>query len=348
MANDFNNILQVIGGHAEVLLQGLGTDDPRAEAVRSIAEAARKATELTRHLQAMDRRQTRAATPLDLSALVRHTIPELRRHLHPRVQVVTHLAARLPFVQVDREQLQQVLMSLVENAADAMPEGGTLRIVSDSLIVGPSMRRLRPWLRAGRFVRLEIADSGHGPDRHSMSHFFEPFYKPTPRYLGGLALSAVYRTVKQNDGFIWVDSESGQGSRISILLPSVSGSVEDDVEDLSRGRVLLVEDDENVRELLDGVLMHHGYSVTSCGSAEDALGHGGPFDLLLTDIGLPGLSGSALATEITRRQPGLPVLLMSGEVAHVTSDAEPSAHGFLKKPFSSQALLASVEGLLSA
>jgi CheY-like chemotaxis protein len=348
VANDFNNILQVIGGSAEGLLSGLDSSDPRRVAAQAIVDAAKRASGLTRQLQAVGRRQASMPTQLDLSELVAEALPELRRHIHPQVRVVTYLTAKLPCVHVDRCHMREMLTDLAGYACDAMAHGGTLTLITGLVNVGPQMMRVRPWLRPGRYVRLEVADSGRGVDPQSLPHLFEPFYNANARTGAGLQLSAVYSVVKQSGGFVWVESEVGQGSRVTVLLPASGAPASTEMFAAARGRVLLVEDDESVRELLDGVLMHHGYSVAAYGSAEDALGHQDAFDLLLTDVVLPGLSGPGLAREIKRRSPEVPVLLMSGDAGHAGDLDELSPRAFLQKPFSSQALIASVERLLSA
>jgi len=266
--------------------------------------------------------------PVDLSALVTETLPELRRHVPRRVRIETHLAARLPLVDADGERLRRALTGLVENACHGMPTGGTLSIVTDVASVGSQMQRLRPWLRSGRFVRLEMADSGRGVNTPS------------------LKLWDVSGVIRQSNGFIWAEGEPGQGTRVTILLPVSSSANTSGVYAEARARVLLVEDDEQVREMLDRMLMHHGFSVSAYENAEDALDHDAPFDLLLTDVGLPGLNGPSLAREIKRRDPGVPVLLMSGDPGHVGEIEEP--YQFLHKPFSCKALVSSVQQLLSA
>jgi two-component system cell cycle sensor histidine kinase/response regulator CckA len=347
VANDFNNILQVIGGNAESLMASLAPSDPRHAAATAIVEAAGRASTMTRQLQTIGRRQPSAPSSFDVSSLVSEALPGLRRHCHQQVRLVTHLTARIPHICGDRVQIQQILSDLVVHACEAMTHGGTLTLVTDVLYVGPQMQRTRPWLRSGRYVRLEVADSGSGLDPQSLAHLFEPFYLSPSRAGQGLQLAAVYSLVKQSNGFIWADSDVGQGSRVTVLFPATATSTAAEGQTRARGRVLLVEDDDSVRELLDGVLMHHGYSVASYGNAEDALDHQDPFDLLLTDVVLPGMDGPGLAREIQRRVPALPVLLMSGDAGHADDADELEPRGFLHKPFSSQTLISSVEQLLA-
>ncbi|MEQ1759664.1 MAG: ATP-binding protein [Vicinamibacterales bacterium] len=347
VANDFNNILQVIGGNAETVLQTMEGTDPNRTAVQAIADASKRASTLTHQLLAYGRRQALSAHPLDLSAIVCEALPQLRRVVHTEIQVSAQLAARLPAVHADRAHLLEVLSHLAGHAADAMPEGGTLRFATDVLHVGAQMRQLRPWLPAGRFVRLEMADSGDGLDPQEAAHLFEPFHTTKSRCGGGLGLSAAYGLVKQMGGYIWVDSERGQGTRITVLLPASSARRPLELLPPTPRRVLLVEDDDDVRALLDSILMHHGFSVASYGTAEDALADSAPFDVLITDIVLPGQHGGDLAREFKRRRPGVPVLFMSGDAGNVADLEGLKPHAFLQKPFGTAAFVENIEELLS-
>ncbi len=349
VAHDFNNLLQVIGGSAEELVHELDGDDPRRNAAQSIVDAARRAATLTHQLLAFGRRQTLIATSLDLSALITDAGTHLRERVGPRVRIVTTLAPDLPLVHADRSQILEVLANLADNAADAMADGGTLSIRTDVVDADEELQRGRPWLRPGRYVRMVMADTGVGIEDHRLPHLFEPFYSTKEQWGGtGLGLSSVYGIIKQSGGFIWVESRVSHGTRVTILLPPiVEPAMDVPSAPSSRGRVLLVEDDEGVRDLLVGVLTHYGYGVDAYATAEAALEHVGSFDLLLSDVLLPGINGPELAREVRRRSPGVPVLLMSGDTGHVVDPRELDARGFLQKPFTSRTLVARVEELLS-
>ena len=347
VAHDFNNLLQVISGNAESLIHELEPSDTRHGAAQAIVDAARRATSLTHQLMAFGRRQTLIATPIDLSALVNEALGHLRGRVGPGVSVSTELGTKLPQIQADRSQLLEVLSNLADNATEAMPDGGTLTIRTDAVEVGDVMRQARPWLKPGQYVRLSVSDTGAGIEAQALPHLFEPFFSTKPQWGGtGLGLSSVYGIIKQSGGFIWVESELGQGTCITVLLP-VAATAAPSVGKGPRGRVVLVEDDEGVRDLLEGVLTHYGFAVTAYPSAEAALGHSEPFDLLLSDVLLPGLNGPELAREMKQRVPGLPVLLMSGDTGHVVDAKETDPRGFLQKPFSAQTLVARVEELLA-
>ncbi len=349
VAHDFNNLLQIIGGSAEELVHELEAGDGRREAAQAIVDAARRAATLTHQLLAFGRRQTLIATPLDISTLISDALTHLRGRVGEGIRIATKLTPDLPHVHADRSQILEVLSNLAANAAEAMPDGGTISISTAVVSVDDELRRGRAWLKPGRFVRILVADTGVGIDDKTLPHLFEPFFGTKTQWGGtGLGLSSVYGIIKQSGGFIWVESQVGKGTRVTILLPPVvetAGQVAGPAE--VRGRVMLVEDDEGVRDLLAGVLTHYGYEVDAYESAESALAHEGRFDLLLSDVLLPGMNGPDLAREIRKTYPGVPVLLMSGDTGHVVDPKELDARGFLQKPFSARTLVARVEDLIA-
>ena len=350
VAHDFNNLLQVIGGSAESLVHELEPGDSRREAAQSIVDAARRAATLTHQLLAFGRRQTLIATSLDLSALLNDGVARLRGRVGKHIRVSTKMAAELPPVHADRSQILEVISNLGDNAIEAMPDGGTLTVATDVVDVDDALRRQRPWLKPGRFVRIQVSDTGGGIEEQAIPHLFEPFFSTKTQWGGtGLGLSSVYGIIKQSGGFIWVESQVDRGTTITILLPpaGVAEVPAAPTPEPMKGRVLLVEDDEGVRDLLIGVLTHYGYSVDAYGSAEQALEHNAPFDILLSDVLLPGMNGPELVREIRKRRPGVPVLLMSGDTGHVVDPKELDAKGFLQKPFSARTLVTRVEELLA-
>lgn len=348
VGHDFNNLLQVIGGSAEELVHELEPGDPRRDAAQTIVDATRRAATLTHKLLAFGRRQTLIATSIDVSALISESLTHLRGRVGPRVRISTKLAQGLPHVHADRSQILEVLSNLADNAAEAMPDGGALSIVTSAIDVDDQLRRDRPWLRQGHYVRVDVADTGAGIDEQALPHLFEPFFSTKTQWGGtGMGLSSVYGIIKQTGGFIWVESQIDHGTRITILLPPVAEPAQASASTEVRGRVVLVEDDDGVRELLVGVLTHYGYTVAAYGSGEDALEHEGRFDLLLSDVLLPGVNGPDLAREMRKKHPGVPVLLMSGDTGHVVDPKELDARGFLQKPFSARTLVTRVEELMA-
>ncbi|NOT43587.1 MAG: response regulator [Acidobacteria bacterium] len=358
VAHDYNNLLQVIGGNAEHLVANLAADSPLRGAADAIATAGRRATQLTQRLLAFGRQQRLVTTTSDLNAVVATAIPRLREQLGRHVRVETELGTGLPPVRVDRDQMVTVLTNLAINAYEAMPEGGTFTLTTDLCAISDDMRAHRPWLATGRFVRLQVADTGSGIEEQALPHLFEPFYTTKRAWRGGgLGLAAVYGVIKQSDGYIWVDSRVGEGTRITILFRP-------DSSDLAQApdarvatpvtppaiRLLVVEDDDGVRELLESMLEHHGFAVATAASAEDALAFEPhrDFDLLLTDVVLPGRSGPELARDLRTRAPDLPILFMSGHTGSVVgagSDGE--AEAFIQKPFTSAMLVARIREMLA-
>ena len=273
VAEDFNNVLMIIEGNSERLLTALPQDDPRRGRVAAIAAASRRGVALTQKLLAFGRRQPLAAAPLDLNAIIFDCAPMLRRRLGSAITLAMRLDPDLPQVRADRTQIVQVLSNLARTAAEAMPAGGTFTIESDTHVVDTEMRRTRPWLTPGRFVRLQFSDSGKGIEEESLPHVFEPFFTPEGSRGDGLDLPSVYGVVKQSGGFIWIDSRMGEGTRVTILLPTlgVEKRPQAQAPTASAPHVLLVEDEDEVRELLIDVLNSHGLRVTPVGSAEEAL-----------------------------------------------------------------------------
>lgn len=349
VAHDFNNLLQVIGGGAERLVHELEEDESCRTTAQTIVDAARRAATLTHQLLAFGRRQTLIATSVDVPAAVQESVPHLRARLGPGVHVDVTSASEVLPVHVDRSQLLEVLSNLADAAAWAMPEGGTLSIATSMVTADAKLRRHRPWLKPGEYVQILVTDTGAGIDAASLPHVFEPFFMGRGSGSSGLGLSAVYGVVKQSGGYIWVESGSS-GTSVTILLPPAGQARgTSSVRTLEpRGRVLLVEDDDGVRDLLAGVLTHYGYAVEAFPNAEQALEHERMFDLLLSDVLLPGMNGPELAKAIRGSGRRVPVLLMSGDTGHVVDPKELDAGGFLQKPFSARTLVARVEALIEA
>ena len=351
VAHDFNNLLMVIGGETESLLDRLPHESPLRPSVHAIARAADRAASLTQQLLAFGRRQVLIARPVDLNQVVLD-LPALLGSQGAGIS--THLTPELPPVRVDRTRLEQALINLVANARDAMGNRGSLTIATDFVDVDASMREGRPWLRGGRWVRLQMSDTGPGIAPDVLPHVFEPFFSTKGAGPAtGLGLSTVYGIVKQSEGFVWIDSEPGAGARVTILLPPVEQPAAESSSappPAAPGRVLLVEDEDGVRHLLANILDRNGFAVSSAPSAEAALEmlETTTFDVLVTDVMLPGMSGPELAREVRRRLPSMRLLFMSG----YTGDAVPDVaefgdeRVFIQKPFGSRVLMARLRSLL--
>ena len=357
VAHDFNNLLLVISGEAERLVEGLEPSAPLRGCAQAIVRAAERAAALTAHLLAFGRRQTLTAQKVDIGELITEVEPTLLDKSRDQVRSVLKLPAHLPPVRADRRRLQQVLVSLYANACDAMPEGGDVVVSADVVQVDQRMREGRPWLPpGGPWVRLRIADTGAGIPPAVLPRVFEPFFT-TKRASsgGGLGLSTVYGIVKQSAGYVWLDSTPGAGACVTILLPPHEGAAQTASRELvarsAQARVLLVEDQDGVRDLLTTVLQRNGFEVVSAASAEAALDIAAvsAFDLLLTDVVLPGMTGLDLARRLRAQAPAMRVLFMSGYTGDALLDTSEfgGESAFLQKPFASQSLVARLRSLLA-
>ena len=362
VAHDFNNYLTVINGYCDLLLSRLAPDDPGREGLVDARRAGERAATLTRQLLAFGRKQRLSPRPVSLNQIVSSMEPMLRCLVPENIDIATVLAPGLGSAMADTGQIGQVLMNLVTNARDAMPTGGKIRIetanVDQECATGGHDRDIGP----GAYVTLAVADTGVGMDERTQALIFEPFF--TTKELGkgtGLGLAMVYGIVKQSGGAIAVRSESGAGSAFTVYFPRVDAPAAQPpstpVVERSRsgqGTVLLVEDQASVRGLIKRVLRSSGYHVMEAGSGPQALAlpdsQVRSIDLLITDVVMPGMSGSELAKGLTARRKGLRVLFISGYAPSETMREgilEPGV-AFLQKPFSPAQITATVDEILSA
>jgi two-component system, cell cycle sensor histidine kinase and response regulator CckA len=357
VAHDFNNLLLVISGETERLLAEMRADDPMRASAEAIGRAAERAAALTEQLLAFGRRQTLIARPVDVNQVVADLEPLIRDAVGPRSRVVLELARNLPPVRVDRARLDQVFVNLVANARDAMGRRrGALTITTDLVTVDDAMREGRAWLPGGTWVRMQVADTGPGIAPDVLPHVFEPFFSTKSAAPGiGLGLSTAYGIVKQSGGYVWIESDPGSGARAVILLPPAE-TVPEEVPTAAalptgQPQVLLVDDEEGVRELLGTVLERNGFVVQSAASAEAALQilSNASFDVLLTDIVLPGMTGIELARRVLAQAPRTRVLFISGYTGDAVLDAADlgAAPNFIQKPFGSRVLVARLRSLLA-
>ena len=360
VAHDFNNLLTAIIGFSELLLEELPPEGTGRADLEAIQKAAAHGATLTRQLLAFSRRQVQELKILDLNALVRDIEPILRRLLGEDIVVDVATDEELRLVKVDRGQIEQVVINLVVNARDAMPHGGRLCIETRNVLLDAAYLQRHPYARVGHHVVLTVSDNGTGMDADVRGRVFEPFF--TTKELGkgtGLGLSMVYGIVKQSGGHIELQSEPGAGSQFYVFLPAVeeaedtrSAVSSSDVGTEGAETVLLVEDDNDVRELLGKTLERHGYHLLQASTGKEALEFVGnaalPIDLLVTDAVLPELSGPALAAHAMRLRPGIRVLFISGytDDAMLRLGVSNRNEAFLQKPFGSEALLRKVRQLL--
>jgi two-component system, cell cycle sensor histidine kinase and response regulator CckA len=358
-AHDSNNLLTVIGGHGELLLHQLDAGDPRRADVLMMQDAGERAAELTRQLLAFSRKQVLEPRVLDLNSLLRDSERLLRRLLTENVELRLVLAPELGRVRADPVQLRQVVLNLVVNARDAMPDGGLLTLETQNADIDAAYMARHGLVSTGRYVLLAVNDTGTGMDTETQGRIFEPFFTTKERGRGtGLGLATVYGIVRQSGGFIWVYSEPGQGATFKIYLPAVDAEVSAEagrpVRESPRGieTVVLVEDDKQVRELAQRVLEAHGYTVRPAADPMQAMrlleSDAAPVDLLVTDVIMPGMNGRELAERLSLRYSGLKVLYVSGYTDDVIvrhGILEPGT-GFLQKPFSPDALVRKVSEVL--
>lgn len=358
IAHAFNNTLQVILGHAERIGATLPEGDPSAASVAEIKRGAERAAQLTDRLLSFGQRQVLDPQSVDVARLVADLKEPIERRLGPSIALVIRRGRFVASARVDRTRFVHVVAALVDHARAAMPQGGQLTLGTDVVAIDAAARAERPWLRDGGFVKLTVEDSGPALKADMVAHAFEPFYT-TRSGEDGLDLATVYGLVKQSHGFVWVEEGSGGGTRAVVLLP-VDGPVTAVAQETAappalravpapkaRTRVLVVEDEDSVRELLASALDRHGFSAAAVGSAEDAMRvPPGSYDLLLSDISLPGMNGVALAKHVREAVPGVKVLLMSGyarEEFLTPSDDLP----FIGKPFTTRAIVERIRSVMA-
>ena len=351
IAHDFNNLLQIVVGNLELVLRRLPADDERQR--RPIGNAmlgAQRAAALTQRLLAFSRRQPLAPKPIDPNKLVESMFDLMQRTLGETVSVETDLASELWIVEVDANQLENALLNLAVNARDAMPEGGTLTITTLNGILGK--HDLAEDAVPGQYVSVAVRDTGTGMSEAIMSRVFEPFF--TTKEVGkgtGLGLSMVYGFVKQSGGHLRLESEVGRGTVVTLYLPRFAGSVGPETELVAdpaehaqaHETVLIVEDDEAVRNYSCDVLTELGYRVLTATTGSEAvalLDNGGRIDLVFTDLVLAGtMNGRAVAEHTAATRPGTPVLYTSGYANEITASQQPGPGlDLLAKPFSYAAL----------
>jgi PAS domain S-box-containing protein len=358
IAHDFNNLLMVISGYCEFLLQKLGPDPALRSSAQEIANAADRATSLTRQLLAFSRKQLLTPKVLDLNAVVSENLKMLPRLIGEDLELAFVPADALGKVKADPGQIEQVIMNLVVNGRDAMPSGGKLTIDTCNVVLDESYARLHPGVTPGEYVMLAISDTGIGMDKETQSHIFEPFYTTKGQKGTGLGLSMVYGIVKQSGGYIWAYSELGHGTTFKVYLPRVEEAEEKAAQALPAMRpqgqetILVVEDEPQLRDLTRQFLEMHGYTVLvaehGAAALDVASSYKGPIHLLLTDIIMPVMNGRELAQRIGEVSPKTRILFMSGytEDAAWRSDMIENSANFLQKPFTLDALTRKVREVL--
>lgn len=362
VAHDFNNILTAISGHSELCLKRLKPKNPLYRHIEEIRKSGERAASLTRQLLAFSRKQILQPEIIDLNQIVVDMSKMLQRLIGEDIDLLMGLDADLGKVKADPNQIEQVLLNLSINARDAMPRGGRLTIETSNVHLSEEFSRDHVSVSAGQYVMLAVSDNGCGMDAETQAHIFEPFF--TTKEVGkgtGLGLATVYGIVKQSEGTIWLYSEVGRGTTFKIYLPCAEGPVEEvavEADDfgLFQGTetVLLVEDEEVVREMATEILRDNGYHVLEAKHGHEAMKlerqHAGVIHLMLTDVVMPQMSGRELAERLTPLRHDMKVLYMSGytDDAIVHHGVLEEGTAFIGKPFTPNALARKVREMLDA
>ena len=361
VAHDFNNLMSAVLGYSELLLLRIPDDEKMRRDAMQIRSAGERAASLTAQLLAFSRKQVVRPAILDLNQTVANTEKLLRRLIGEDIDLACSLHPDLSRIMADPSLIDQIIMNLAINSRDAMPYGGKLTIETANVFLDESYARCHIGAETGHYVLLAVSDSGCGMDQETVSRIFEPFFTTKDEGKGtGLGLATVYGNVKQSGGLIRVYSEPGQGTTFKIYLPRAEEDAETNnpdivtAEALPKGTetILLVEDDENVRQIARSILVACGYTVLESEGGEEALGlckiHGDSIDLLITDVVMPGMNGRKLAQRAEEFCPSAKVLYMSGytDNAIVHHGVLDEGIAFLQKPFTLKSLSLKVREVL--
>ena len=360
IAHDFNNLLMVVSGYTEVLLDQLIPGNPLHAKAEAIRLASDRATTLTRQLLAFSRKQLLELKIIDVNTIIEEMERLLRPLIGEDIELTTHLAPAVGCTRADAGQLEQVIMNLVVNAKDAMPNGGKICIRTASVTLDESYRPENTFIKHGPYVMISVSDTGQGMDRETQARMFEPFFTTKEKGKGtGLGLSTVYGIIKQSGGYVFVQSELGRGTVFTIYFPRVDGPTTAlGVAPASLAAVggsetiLLVEDEDSVRQLVRETLEARGYRVLEAANGSLALAvaasHHDPIHLIITDIVMPGLGGHELVQQLLPQRPDAKVLYLSGyaEDAIASFGDLGASKAFLQKPFTLQSLSRKVREVL--
>ncbi len=361
IAHDFNNVLTAILGYGSLLAARLASDAPARAEVEEILRASERAAALTRQLLAFSRRQVLEPVVLSVNELITNLEKMLGRLIGENMSLVTRLDPSLGNVLADSGQLEQVIVNLVVNARDAMPEGGRLTIETANVELDDAYAQRHASVQPGRYVMVAVSDTGLGMDAETQARIFEPFFTTKAKGKGtGLGLSTVYGIVKQSGGSIWVTSEPRTGTTFKVYLPRVAKSAAEGVprpaavpRPLETRTVLVVEDEAAIRSLARRILERDGFRVLDAPNGREAekvvSGNPEKIDVLLTDLVMPDMGGTELAKRLLAKRPDLRVVLMSGytDDAVVRNDLAESGRAFLQKPFTPASLVQKVRDVLA-
>ncbi len=360
IAHDFNNILTAIMGNAAMGERCLDPQSQAAARIKAIREAADRAGQLTRQLLTISRKQRINPAFVNVNEAVLNVGKILERILGEDIELKISLEEDLRSIFADSSQIEQIILNLSVNARDAMQQGGTLEISTNNVDLDMSFCCNHPDAIPGEYIKLSVSDTGSGIPKESLGYIFEPFYT-TKKTGTGFGLSIVYSVIKRYAGHIEIDTALRSGTKFSIYLPAVSGqakipktpSVPEEMTILSGKRILVVEDEESIREILGDIFQEMGCRTLSAPNAEAALAQyldfGEPIDLLITDVILPGRRGPEMAEEFKRVYPGMKIMFMSGypDEKIRQSDIVPGRDAFIAKPFTPEMILEKIRKVLS-
>jgi PAS domain S-box-containing protein len=360
VAHDFNNMLTVIAGYNRMILDDLSPLDPLRGCAEEVLKAADRAAALTRQLLAFSRRQVMQPCVMNVNATVVHTEKMLRRLIGEDVELVLSLPPDIGNIKADPNHIEQAIVNLALNARDAMPKGGRITVETANVHLDENYARTHMGVKPGDFVMVAVSDTGHGMDAETRRRLFEPFFTTKEKGKGtGLGLASVYGVVKQLGGDIWVYSEPGQGTTFKLYfpriaetasLPAVSPAESDRAP--STETILVVEDEEAVRDLTVKILRKLGHTVLAAAGGAEAIeiakSYSGPIALLLTDVVMPNMSGRQVADHLLKLRPELKVLYLSGYTDNTVVHHGVLEDGveFLPKPFSREALARKIRDVL--
>lgn len=357
VANDFNNLLQVITGYSGLIRSGLGTDHPLQHDLQQIIQSSERAIGLTNQLLAISRKDSAVSEPLQLNVIIEQVLPLLGRLMGERTQCSLDLDQSTPMIHGDRGQIETLLINLAVHARESMLNGGRFEIITSHLHLRKSFRD-HVQLNPGEYAVITIKDSGHGLSEEYQEHLFDPFFvKEAVGHNSGLGLATVYAIVKQHQGQISCSSQMGKGSVFKIYLPVLTQApnppAPTQIESPKDGSlILVVEDEEVLRDFASLILQKHGFQVVTARDGAEALSLAekdpARFNLLFTDVVMPRVNGADLWRKLVKLSPGLPVIFTSGYPRSILSESglEDNAHEFLQKPYTTKALLAKIREVL--
>jgi signal transduction histidine kinase/CheY-like chemotaxis protein len=357
IAHDFNNLLTIMIGNATFAKERIVDQTAKAD-IDQMLQAAARARALTHQLLAVSRTQGLSMQPLEVNGLLRRLLEMMRRLLPETITIDLIEGRGLPMVEVDSSQLEQVFMNLLINARDAMPEGGKVTIESEQVLVNGNYVQTHPWAKPGRYVLITVTDNGTGMPREVLDRIFEPFFTTKgPKAGTGLGLAVAYGIVRQHDGMLHCYSEVGVGTSFKVYLPAAERLASNVGTKLRRnpgagsGHILVAEDDDAVRGVVTRILERGGYRVRGVSSGDAACKAVAeePFDLLLMDVVMPGLSCRDAVHEIRKLRPNIPILLSSGYTAGeaVTQLVSETGLEILRKPYDPDDMLHAVRAAVS-